>query len=83
MKILHYIRTKKHLFSLYLSQYSERLIRTYINDIIAQYRPDESPKCRNISLQEFLTFIELYGTPIGYTLSDELQHELKSRKLKV
>jgi hypothetical protein len=82
MKVLTTVKTKKQLTALYLSQYSEKNVRTYINDIIAQYRPN-AINSKNISLQEFLTFVELYGTPEGYTLSDELQHEIKSRKLKV
>ena len=36
MKPLKIVRTKKELYSLYLSQYSEKNIRTYINDIIKQ-----------------------------------------------
>ena len=83
MKILTTpVKTKKQLYTLYLSQYSEKNIRTYINDIIEQYRPNAT-KNKNISLQEFLTFVELYGTPQGYALSEELQHEIKNRKLKV
>ena len=82
MKVLTTVKTKKQLTALYLSQYSEKNVRTYINDIIAQYRPN-AINSKNISLQEFLTFVELYGTPEGYTLSDKLQHEIKSRKLKV
>ncbi|ATA69650.1 hypothetical protein [Capnocytophaga sputigena] len=82
MKVLTTVKTKKQLTALYLSQYSEKNVRTYINDIIAQYRPN-AINSKNISLQEFLTFVELYGTPEGYTLSDELQHEIKNRKLKV
>lgn len=82
MKVLTTVKTKKQLTALYLSQYSEKNVRTYINDIIAQYRSN-AINSKNISLQEFLTFVELYGTPEGYTLSDELQHEIKSRKLKV
>ena len=82
MKVLTTVKTKKQLTALYLTQYSEKNVRTYINDIIAQYRPN-AINSKNISLQEFLTFVELYGTPEGYTLSDELQHEIKSRKLKV
>ena len=82
LKVLTTVKTKKQLTALYLSQYSEKNVRTYINDIIAQYRPN-AINSKNISLQEFLTFVELYGTPEGYTLSDELQHEIKNRKLKV
>ena len=82
MKVLTTVKTKKQLTALYLSQYSEKNVRTYINDIIAQYRPN-AINSKNISLQEFLTFVEFYGTPEGYTLSDELQHEIKNRKLKV
>nr|DAJ13604.1 MAG TPA: hypothetical protein [Siphoviridae sp. ctwYi19] len=83
MKILKPIKTKKELFSLYLSQYSEKNIRAYINDIIKQYRPKANAYCKNVSSQEFLTFVELYGLPNGYILSEELQNEIKTRKLKV
>ena len=83
MKILKPIKTKKDLFSLYLSQYSEKNIRAYINDIIQQYRPKANAYCQNVSRQEFLTFVELYGLPNGYTLSEELQNEIKTRNLKV
>ena len=83
MKILKPIKTKKDLFSLYLSQYSEKNIRAYINDIIQQYRPKANVFCKNVSRQEFLTFVELYGLPNGYTLSEELQNEIKTRNLKV
>ena len=65
MKILKHIKTKKELYSLYLSQYSEKNIRTYINDIIQQYRPKANAYCKNLSCQEFLTFVELYGLPNG------------------
>ena len=82
MKVLNYVKTKKQLYELYLHQYSEKKIRTYINDIIAQYRPNED-KGKIISLQEFLTFVELYGKPQGYALSDELEEDLKNQKLKV
>lgn len=83
MKILKPIKTKKDIFSLYLSQYSEKNIRTYINDIIQQYRPKANAYCKNVSRQEFLTFVELYGLPNGYSLSEELQNEIKTRNLKV
>ena len=83
MKILKPIKTKKDLFSLYLSQYSEKNIRAYINDIIQQYRPKANAYCKNVIRQEFLTFVELYGLPNGYTLSEELQNEIKTRNLKV
>ena len=83
MKILKPIKTKKDLFSLYLSQYSEKNIRAYINDIIKQYRSKSNDYCKNVSSQEFLTFVELYGLPNGYILSEELQNEIKTRKLKV
>ena len=82
MKVLNYVKTKKQLYELYLHQYSEKKIRTYINDIIGQDRPYEA-KGKNISLQEFLTCVELYGKPQGYALSAELEEELKNQKLKV
>ena len=84
MKSLEYrhIRTKKDLVSLYLEQYSEKKKRKYINDIIIEYRPQEK-MCWNISLREALTFIELYGLPKGYELSETLKTELEKQNLKV
>ena len=76
MKILKHIKTKKELYSLYLSQYSEKNIRTYINDIIQEYRPKSPFRCKNISYREFLAFVKLYGVPIGYILSDELKRDI-------
>ena len=83
MKVLPTIKTKKQLFQYYLPQYSEKSLRVYINDVIAQYRPNVSPKCKTISLQEFLTFVSLYGTPAGFALSEEHKTEIENRKLKV
>lgn len=84
MKTLTYqhISTKKELVSLYINQYSEKNIRKYINDIIKQYRNDNK-YYRNLSLQEALTFIELYGLPKGYELSETLKNEIEKRKLRV
>ena len=74
MKILHYrdICTKKRLFALYLNQYSEKNLRAYINDIIADFRP-VCNRCKNLSFQEVAEFIKLYGAPVGYQLSEELK----------
>lgn len=83
LKTLYYVRTKTKLYELYESQYSRQAIRNYINDIIKDYRPNVNHKCRNVSTQEFLTFVELYGLPDGYRLSDTLQNELNNRKLKI
>lgn len=76
-------KTKKGLINLYLSQYSEKDIRIYINDIIKDYRPQKNKRCKNISLSEFLTFVELYGLPEGYCLSQELERQRQNMKLKV
>ncbi|CEN34927.1 conserved hypothetical protein [Capnocytophaga cynodegmi] len=78
----HNIRTKKQIVSLYINQYSEKNIKKYINEIICDYRKN-AKNCKNISTQEALTFIELYGTPDGYVLSEELKKEINNRKLKV
>ena len=78
----HNIRTKKQIVSLYISQYSEKSIKKYINEIIYDYRK-EAIFCKSISTQEALTFIELYGLPDGYVLSEELKKEINNRKLKV
>ena len=83
LKTLYYVRTKAKLYELYASQYSERDMRFYINDIIKQYRPSANQYRKVISTQEFLTFVELYGLPDGYRLSDTLQNELNNRKLKI
>lgn len=85
MKVLErrHAKTKQQLISLYINQYSEKALRKYINDIIETYRPNTNNRCKNVSTQEFLTFVELYGLPDGYVLSPSLQNELENRKLKV
>ena len=83
LKVLTTVKTKKQLYELYLPYWSERHLRFAINDIVKSYRPFVGNKCKNITFQEFLTFVELYGAPEGYTLSSDLQTENKNRKLKV
>lgn len=77
MKTLNYnhLNTKKKVVGLYLNQYPEKKIRQYLRDIIEDYRPHER-NCKNISYQEALTFIELYGVPNGYELSETLKNEI-------
>ncbi|MFN3908268.1 MAG: hypothetical protein ACK4JX_04475 [Flavobacterium sp.] len=86
LKILHYIRNKKELTALYLSQFTEEFIREEINDIIRMYRPSYTigmRVCANrISDQEFLQFVEFHGVPSGYILSEEMQIKLKYLKDK-
>ena len=62
MKPLKIVRTKKELYSLYLSQYSEKNIRTYINDIIKQYRPQEKIY-KNISKdnENLIIFLDIFS----------------------
>ena len=76
LKILHYIRDKKELQSLYLSQLPELYIRNEINEILKETRKSKPPRnlihSKNISTQEAIMFIEKNGTPDGYILSDEL-----------
>ena len=50
MKVITTVKTKKELTALYLTQYSERRIRTYINDIIAQY-PELQEELKNRKLK--------------------------------
>ncbi len=80
MKTLHHISTKKKLMQLYLTQFSEKSIRDFINDIIRETRPNVSNRCKNISIKESLLFIDRYGLPEGYKLSEEM--ELRFRELK-
>jgi hypothetical protein len=81
MKTLHYIRNKKELQELYLSQMPESHIRAEINEILNQTRTSIPLGMRihlkNITTKEAIIFIEQNGTPDGYTLSDELQLKLK------
>ncbi len=69
MKQLTYkdANTKGKLMALYLNQYTERELRVYINDIIADFRPQRKNTVRNITLQELKEFVTLYGQPVGKT----------------
>lgn len=80
MKSLPILRTKQQLRAYYLSEYPEKALRVYINDIIAQYRPNVSVHCKNIAYQEYLTFVALYGTPSGYTLLPEVKEAIAKEK---
>lgn len=90
LKTLHYIRDKKELQALYLSQVPELYIRKEINEILKETRKSipvgMRMNAKNISTQEVIMFIEKNGTPDGYILSDELKiklndyRELLSRK---
>lgn len=76
-------RTKKDLVGLYISQYSEKDIRFYINEIIREYRPKKNIKAKNISVRELITFVELYGLPKGYLLGEELKEMRKDANIKM
>ena len=80
LKTLYYIRNKKELQELYLSQMPEMYIRSEINSIINETRKDISPGMRlnakNIKTEEALIFIDRNGTPDGYLLSEELKIKL-------
>ncbi len=80
MRTLRHISTKKELTQLYLTQFSEKNIRDFINDIIQKTRPNVSKRCKNISIKETLIFIDRYGLPEGYQLSDEMKSRLKELK---
>jgi DNA-directed RNA polymerase specialized sigma subunit len=81
LKILYYIRNKKELQGLYLSQMPERYISNEINEILRETRKSipvgMRMNAKNITTQEAIIFIEQNGTPDGYTLSDELKIKLK------
>jgi len=80
LKTLYYIRNKKELQELYLSQMPELYIRSEINSILNETRKDISPGMRlnakNIRTDEAIIFIERNGTPDGYLLSEELKIKL-------
>ncbi|CAN1575166.1 hypothetical protein MCETHM1_03686 [Flavobacteriaceae bacterium] len=80
LKTLYYIRNKKELQELYLSQMPEKCIRSEINSIINETRKDIPPGMRlnakNIKTEEALIFIDRNGTPDGYLLSEELKIKL-------
>ncbi len=75
-KVLNYnnINTKRKLVNLYLNQFSEKKIRQYIRAIIQDFRPNDV-NCRNISVKEVSEFINIYGKPIGYEVSEFLKTE--------
>jgi hypothetical protein len=81
IKTLNYIRNKKELQDLYLSQMPELHIRNEINEILRESRTSIPAGMRmnvkNITTQEAIMFIERNGTPDGYILSDELKTKLK------
>jgi hypothetical protein len=80
LKTLYYIRNKKELQELYLSQMPELYIRSEINSILNETRKDIPPGVRlnakNIRTDEAIIFIERNGTPDGYLLSEELKIKL-------
>ena len=80
LKTLYYIRNKKELQELYLSQMPELYIRSEINSILNETRKDIPPGMRlnakNIKTEEALIFIDRNGTPDGYLLSEELKIKL-------
>lgn len=80
LKTLNYIRDKKELQALYLSQMPELHIRFEINEILNDTRKlipaGMRMNAKNISTQEVIMFIERNGTPDGYILSDELKIKL-------
>jgi hypothetical protein len=80
LKTLYYIRNKKELQELYLSQMPELYIRSEINSILNETRKEISPGMRlnakNIRTDEAIIFIERNGTPDGYLLSEELKIKL-------
>ncbi|WP_139363434.1 hypothetical protein [Flavobacterium sp. LM5] len=84
MKTLYYIRNKKELQELYLSQIPESHIRAEMNEILKQTRASiplgMRTNLKNITTKEAIIFIEQNGTPDGYVLSDELQLKLKEYK---
>ena len=80
LKTLYYIRNKKELQELYLSQMPEKSIRSEINSILNETRKDIPPGMRlnakNIKTEEALIFIDRNGTPDDYLLSEELKIKL-------
>ncbi|OOV27781.1 hypothetical protein BXU11_10045 [Flavobacterium sp. LM5] len=87
LKTLYYIRNKKELQELYLSQMPELYIRSEINSILNETRKDISPGMRlnakNIRTDEAIIFIERNGTPDGYLLSEELKIKLNDYREEV
>ena len=81
LKVLNYIRNKKELQELYLSQMPELYIRSEMNEILQETRASIPPGMRmnakNITTDEAIMFIDRNGTPDGYLLSEELKIKLK------
>lgn len=71
------VNTKKKLFKLYRYQFSESNLRFFLNETIKLY-PSLRVATKFLPLPVVLSFFEIYGLPIGYELSPELQ-ELRSK----
>lgn len=58
--------TKSQLIEMYSNQFSEKVIRAHINEILKEKNIAKQTKI--IPHLEFMEFVETYGLPKGYTL---------------
>lgn len=67
-KPLPYSVTKTELLKMYCDQFSERKIRSHINEILKEKKISKQTKI--IPHIEFMEFVDTYGLPKGYYLED-------------
>lgn len=80
--VIHFIKSKKDLFAIYITDYSTEFIRDEINKIISEKRnlsPEASVFCKLISTDEVISFVKKYPLPLGFELSDELKQRVNSK----
>lgn len=68
-KLLPYAVTKSELIRMYSDQFSERKIRSHINEILRE--KNISKQTKMIPHLEFMEFVETYGLPKGYHNQEE------------
>jgi hypothetical protein len=68
-KQLPYSVTKTELIKMYCDQFSERKIRSQINEILREKKISKQTKI--IPHLEFMEFVDTYGLPKGYYNYDE------------
>lgn len=76
LKTLHYIRNKRQLQDLFVSQFTYRYIRNEINEIIKSTRTESKLRGHTISTLEATIFMDRNGIPDGYILSPEFKKKL-------
>ena len=66
--------TKTQLFQMYGDQFSEKRIRSFINEILKE--SNYSKNIKIIPANEFKEFVETYGVPKGYYFEQDNRNQL-------